>query len=79
MQQLASITLTTYPKKPVQITNRLGHSMTYDKVMEIKTAQAQRSQKLLDYAGLSVLPLQPATENDSVLTIFWTTLIKYFC
>ena len=53
--------------------------MTYDKVIETETAQAQKSQKLLDSAELSLLPLQPATEDDSVLTIFWeTTLIKYF-
>ena len=59
----------TGQKKPVQIANHLGHSMTYDKVMEIETAQAQKSQKLLDSAELSSLPLQPATEDDSVLTI----------
>ena len=35
-------------KKAVQIANRFGHSMTYDKVMEIKPAQTLMSQKLLD-------------------------------
>ena len=59
----------TGQKKPVQIASHLGHSMTYDKVMEIETAQAQKSQKLLDSAELSFLPLQPAIEDDSVLTI----------
>lgn len=59
---------------------RLGHSMTYDKVIETETAQAQKSQKLLDSAELSLLPLQPAAEDDSVLTIFWAdNFDKVFC
>ena len=33
----------TVQKKPVQTANCLGHSMTYDKVMEIETAQTQKS------------------------------------
>ena len=40
----------TGQKKPLQISNRLGHSVTYDKVMEIETRQTQKSQKLLDSA-----------------------------
>ena len=39
--------------------------------MEIESAQALKSQKLLDSAELSFLPLQRVTEDDSVLTIFW--------
>ena len=59
---------------------RLGHSMTYDKVIETETAQAQKSQKLLDSAELSLLPLQPAAEDDRVLTIFWAdNFDKVFC
>ena len=61
----------TGQKKPVQIVNRLGHSMTYDKVMGIETTQAQKAQKLLESTELSFLPLHPATNNDSVLTVFW--------
>lgn len=54
--------------------------MTYDKVIETETAQAQKSQKLLDSAELSLLPLQPAAEDDSVLTIFWAdNFDKVFC
>ena len=36
-------------KKSVLIANCLGHSMTYDKVMEIETTQTQKSHKLLDF------------------------------
>ena len=39
--------------------------------MEIESAQALKSQKLLDSAELSFLPLQRVTEDDGVLTIFW--------
>ena len=54
--------------------------MTYDKVIETETAQAQKSQKLLDSAELSLLPLQPAAEDDRVLTIFWAdNFDKVFC
>ena len=66
----------TGQKKPVQIANRLEHSMTYDKVMEIQTAQARKSQKLLNSAEFSFLHLQSATEDDSVLTTFWADNIE---
>ena len=66
----------TGQKKPVQIANRLEHSMTYDKVTEIQTAQARKSQKLLNSAEFSFLHLQSATEDDSVLTTFWADNIE---
>ena len=66
----------TGQKKPVQIANRLEHSMTYDKVMEIQTAQARKSQKLFNSAEFSFLHLQSATEDDSVLTTFWADNIE---
>ena len=66
----------TGQKKPVQIANRLEHSMTYDKVMEIQTSQARKSQKLLNSAEFSFLHLQSATEDDSVLTTFWADNIE---
>ena len=40
----------TGQKKPVQIDNRLGHSMNYHKVMEIETANIPKFHKLLDFA-----------------------------
>ena len=40
----------TGQKKPVQIANRLRHSMTYDKVTEIETANMPKSDKLLNFA-----------------------------
>lgn len=61
----------TGQKKPIQFLNRFGHSISYDKVMEIETAQAQKAQNLLDTEELSFLPLKPASSNDRVMTIFW--------
>ena len=46
----------TGQKKPVLIANCLGHSMTYDKVMEIETTQTQKSHKLLDFVNYVSCP-----------------------
>ena len=56
-------------KKVVQLTNRLGNCMSYDRVLDIETAQAQKAQQLANEA--SYLPLTPAEPEDSVTTIFW--------
>ena len=46
----------TGQKKPVEIANRLGQSMTYDKVMEIETTNMPKSHKLLDFADYFSCP-----------------------
>ena len=40
----------TGQKKPAQIANRLGHSMTYDKVVKTETTNMPQSHKLLGFA-----------------------------
>ena len=59
----------TGQKKVVQIVNRLGHSISYDLTCEIESDQARKAQALS--LSSSMLPLQPLTDNDRVLTIFW--------
>lgn len=59
----------TGQKKVIQITNRLGHSISYYKTCEIEHAQAQKAQILAKKS--SALPLKPSTSNDFVLTTFW--------
>ena len=46
----------TGQKKPVEIPNHLGHSMTYDKVMETETTNMPKSHKLLDFADYFSCP-----------------------
>ena len=53
----------------VQIANRLGHSINYNTVCEIETAQEVKSQELS--TRTSVLPIVPQDDNDCVLTYFW--------
>ena len=43
--------------------------MSYDRVLDIETAQAQKAQQLANEA--SYLPLTPAQPEDSVTTIFY--------
>ena len=43
--------------------------MSYDRVLDIETAQAQKAQQLANEA--SYLPLTPAQPEDSVTTFFW--------
>ena len=59
----------TGQKKPVQIASQLGHSIDYNLVCEIETAQAEASQLLSTISG--TLPVKPRTWNDTVLTFFW--------
>ena len=56
-------------KKVVQLTNRLGNCMSYDRVLDIETAQAQKAQQLANEA--SYIPLTTAQPEDSVTTFFW--------
>ena len=56
-------------KNVIQITSRLGHTISYGKTCEIELAQAQKVQELATQS--SALPLKPATEDDFVLTVFW--------
>ena len=58
-------------KETVQITNRLGHCVSYDTVLDIETAQAQKAVTLRNNADTSVLPLQPKSDEETVLTVFW--------
>ena len=59
----------TGQKKVVQLANRFGHSISYDKVCDIELAQALKAQTLAEEN--TGLPLKPATESDTVLTVFW--------
>ena len=59
----------TGQKKPVQIASQLGHSIDYNLVCEIETAQAEASQLLSTISG--TLPVKPRTSNGTVLTFFW--------
>ena len=43
--------------------------MSYDHILDIETAQAQKAQQLANEA--SHLPLTPAQPEDSVTTFFW--------
>ena len=48
--------------------SRLGHSVDYNTVCEIETAQAEIA---LQNAEVNPLKLKPATEKSTVLTVFW--------
>eukprot|EP00112_Aurelia_sp_Birch-Aquarium-sp1_P021922 Seg6008.1 transcript_id=Seg6008.1/GoldUCD/mRNA.D3Y31 product="hypothetical protein" protein_id=Seg6008.1/GoldUCD/D3Y31 len=59
----------TGQKKPIELLGRFGHSINYDKVRLIETAQAELIQKLRSLQ--QPLPLLPANDTDRVLTFFW--------
>ena len=58
-------------KEAVQITNRLGHCTSYDNVLDIETAQAQKAAILMKNGDTSVLPLKPKYPTQIVTTWFW--------
>ena len=59
----------TGQKLPLQVLSRLGHSMIYDQICEVETAQAELVQHLI---SLSLpLPICPIDEESKVLTTFW--------
>ena len=61
----------TRNKEIVKIANRLGHCVTYDNLLDIQSAHAQKAVKLMNDNHISVLPLQQKSDEDSVLTVFW--------
>ena len=59
----------TGQKLPLQVLSLLGHSMTYDQICKVETAQAELVQHL---KSLSLsLPICPINEESKVLTTFW--------
>ena len=55
-------------KKPVQVLNRFGQGISYDRVMYIETTQAQKSQVISECP--SVLPLKPSNSIEIVQGLF---------
>ena len=58
----------TGQKLSIQMLSRLGHTVDYNTVCEIETSQAEIA---LQNAEVNPLKLKPATENSTVLTVFW--------
>ena len=58
-------------KESVQVTNRLGHCISYDAVLDIETAQAQKAVMRLSSTDNTVLPLKPTYDLQTVITVFW--------
>ena len=54
-------------KRPIVILFKLGHSISYEKVSEIETAQAEVAEQFQSIS--SVLPIQPVLQSTKV-TIF---------
>ena len=59
----------TGQKIPIKILGKFGHSINYDSVRMVETAQAEIVQQLRSLHN--PLPLLPATELDRVITFFW--------
>ena len=59
----------TGQKLPLQVFSRLWHSMTYDQICEVETAQAELVQHLKSL--FLPLPICPIDEESKVLTTFW--------
>lgn len=59
----------TGKKNVVSMLRKLGHSISYDQVRLIETAQAELAQQMIDI-GCS-LPLTPSSASDTVPTYFW--------
>ena len=57
----------TGQKQPIVILSKLGHSVSYEKVLEIETTQAEVAEQF--QSNSSVLPIQPVLESTKV-TIF---------
>ena len=58
-------------KETVQTTKRLGHCRPYDIVLDIEIKQEQKAVTLINNADTFVLPLQPKSYEETVLTVFW--------
>ena len=61
----------TGQKRPIVILSKLGHSVSYEKVLEIETAQAEVAEQFR--SNSSVLPIHPVLESTKV-TIFKISL-----
>ena len=59
----------TGQKTPVQIMNKLGHSIGYNKVREIETSLAELA--IHKSEEFNVLPLLPSGEEEIVPTFYW--------
>ena len=59
----------TGQKNVVDIVNKLGHSISYNRTCEIETAQAEAANRCRQSGD--ILQLRPETPNDIVLTYFW--------
>ena len=59
----------TGQKTPVQIMNKLGHSIGYNKVCEIETSLAELA--IHKSEEFNVLPLLPSGEEEIVPTFYW--------
>ena len=59
----------TGQRNAVQIAHGLGAGMSFDRTMDVITAQAQKAQAL-SREGFS-LPVQPTTPGTFVKTLFW--------
>ena len=53
----------------MEVLNHLGHSISYNNVCSIETAQAQKAQILVNKN--KALPLKPAMPVDTILTHLW--------
>ena len=58
-------------KETVQITKRFDHCRPYDIVLDIEIKQEQKAVTLINNADTFVLPLQPKSYEETVLTVFW--------
>ena len=59
----------TGQKTPVQIMNKLGHSIGYNKVCEIETSLAELAIHISE--EFNVLPLSPTGKEEIVPTFYW--------
>ena len=61
----------TGQKVLVQVVNKLGHCITYDKVMDAETTQAQIAAEAITSNDQRALPLKPVNDTAKVRTAFW--------
>ena len=58
----------TGQKQPIVVTNKLGHSISYDLTCEVETALSEASIRRSEQS--SILPVRP-TNEEVILTVFW--------
>jgi len=66
-------------KNLVQILHRLGHSISYDHILDIETAQAKKAQQTINNSETCILPLVPNSDATSVTTVFWVDNLDKVC